>query len=325
MNAICLRLAAVRSTSTSRDASSTRGTLFMIVLLPLLCCINAQAGFGPVTTDITGINPLSSPQVYQATRGGGDADGASEESLHSNPVRTLASTSSEAPGPLPSSHPIDIARVGHDNRYCVAFSPYPRGYGPMGMGLKEPSRQVVEDVMAAVTASGLVKCVVTYGARGANAYVPDAARKHGITVIQGIYLDNDATVNAEEASAASSLALSYPGTITALFCGDEMRMRHNDAGLAEREVAACIATLRRDGARQPIGHMASWPEVSVYASRCMLARHPLPASHHSSPRSSVDTLILCSGATTTSPAPSCAADPPGRGGTPWRARSTSSC
>jgi exo-beta-1,3-glucanase (GH17 family) len=174
---------------------------------------------------------------------------------------------------LPASHAVaDLVRVGPDGRYCMSFSPFPRGFRPAGVfgtgdgsqGQGEPPFEIVAAVMDQVLASRQVKCVTAFSAQGVGGHIVRAASARGpLPVLLQLFIDLDQDNNRREVDAAISLLAQFPDTIVALICGYEVRLRW-DAGLATDRIQACFRALQsnpRVPPTLPIGTMATWPEL----------------------------------------------------------------
>lgn len=124
---------------------------------------------------------------------------------------------------------------------------------------QQPPEPVVEQMIASLAASGRVRCIMTYGARDGGAQVPKFAQRHGLKVIQGIWLTDDAEANTKETLAGEWLAKNFKDTVVAVSCGSEVMLRHH-RGIADEVVSRCVRYLRGAGVTQPITHQAGWAE-----------------------------------------------------------------
>jgi len=143
---------------------------------------------------------------------------------------------------------------------------------------QQPPEQVVEQMIASLAASGRVRCVMTYGARDGGAQVPKFAQRHGLKVIQGIWLTDDEEANTKETLAGEWLAKNFKDTVVAVSCGSEVMLRHH-RGIADTVVTRCVKYLRGAGVTQPITHQAGWAEwcgeSDVRADATVDGAHPL--------------------------------------------------
>ena len=103
--------------------------------------------------------------------------------------------------PLPSSTATDVLR-------CVSFSPYVQGYDP-DTG-PHPSHAQIDELLGIVVNQLGFHCVMTYGVLNGLDYVFEAAAARDIKVIAIIWLDADATVNAQSIEGTSPFDCSSP-------------------------------------------------------------------------------------------------------------------
>ncbi|MFM8355460.1 MAG: hypothetical protein ACKOBM_11225 [Gammaproteobacteria bacterium] len=79
-------------------------------------------------------------------------------------------------------------------------------------------------------------CVRTYSSTQGMDQVPEVARAHGMTVLQGIWIGRDAQQNARELAAGLAAARAYPDVVRALVVGNEVLLRHEQTVPALREI-----------------------------------------------------------------------------------------
>ena len=105
---------------------------------------------------------------------------------------------------------------------CVSYAPFRPGQSPFDASNPVTSRQVDEDMarLAPVT-----QCVRTYATDFGSEYVPELARRHGLKVIQGIWLGGEADKNRLQVQNGIALARQYPDVITAVVVGNEVLLR----------------------------------------------------------------------------------------------------
>ena len=137
---------------------------------------------------------------------------------------------------------------------CVAFSAYVGEHDP-DFG-PHPPPALIDALLDALVLQSTFRCIQVYGVLNGLDYIPAAAQQRGISVVQVIWLDTDTTVNAASIAKGIEVAKAYPGTITRLSCGSEVRTRHG-LGLTG-PIADCIAQLRAADVTQPIGNIESW-------------------------------------------------------------------
>jgi exo-beta-1,3-glucanase (GH17 family) len=150
---------------------------------------------------------------------------------------------------------VSVWPAGQQASRCVAFSPYVAGYNP-NSGPHPPPALI--DTLLDITVSQLgFRCILVYGVLNGLDYVAAAAQARGIEVMQNIWLDSVRAVNDESITRGIQVANQYPGTVTRVSCGSEVRVRHG-VGVAETEIGHCIDRLRAALVAQPIGSMDGW-------------------------------------------------------------------
>jgi len=105
---------------------------------------------------------------------------------------------------------------------CMSYAPFHGDQAPFLADLRIPDRQIDEDLQRLAQTTG---CIRTYSARGAYGRVVRLAEKHGLAVMQGIWLNRNRAENRREIEAALRLARRHPGTIKALIVGNEVLLR----------------------------------------------------------------------------------------------------
>jgi glucan 1,3-beta-glucosidase len=134
--------------------------------------------------------------------------------------------------------PITLARAPIDPKaklQCVSYAPFRGAQTPLVEGTHISTEQIAEDLaqLAKVT-----DCVRTYSIENGLDQVPALAAKHGLKVIQGIWLGSNRFKNLAQISTAVQLVKNYPGTITSLVVGNEVLLR------GEMTTADLVANIR---------------------------------------------------------------------------------
>ena len=121
---------------------------------------------------------------------------------------------------------------------CVSYTPFRGRESPLDVSTRvDPAR--VEDDLARL--AKLTGCIRTYSTGLGLDQVAGIAERHGLEVLQGVWLNNDPALNRREIDAAVALAGQYPRTITALVVGNETLLRGE---LAEADLAAIIRNVK---------------------------------------------------------------------------------
>jgi exo-beta-1,3-glucanase (GH17 family) len=70
------------------------------------------------------------------------------------------------------------------------------------------------------------RCVRTYSNTRGMQVVPEIARRHGLAVLQGIWIGRDKVTNEEEIAGGLEAAASHPDVVEGLIVGNEVLLRH---------------------------------------------------------------------------------------------------
>src|ERR1700757_4267235 len=106
-----------------------------------------------------------------------------------------------APVALPAS-PLGAA----EKLYCVSYSPFRGGQTPFDRTLRIDARQIEDDL---VRLTAVTDCVRTYSPAFGLDQVAGIAERHGLKVIQGIWLGRERERNRAEIETAVGLAERY--------------------------------------------------------------------------------------------------------------------
>jgi glucan 1,3-beta-glucosidase len=113
--------------------------------------------------------------------------------------------------------------LGGDGKLaCVSYAPFRGNQSPLDPNFTVPPEQIDADLakLAAIT-----HCVRTYAVEKGIDRVPEFARKHGLTVLQGIWIGRDPVKNQQEIETAVALAREYHDVIRGLVVGHEVLLR----------------------------------------------------------------------------------------------------
>jgi exo-beta-1,3-glucanase (GH17 family) len=135
--------------------------------------------------------------------------------------------------------------------YCVSYAPFRDGQDPLVEGTRVDAAQIDADL---TLLSKYTDCVRTYSIDAGLDQVPAIAQRHGLKVLQGIWLSGDDAKNRLQMTTAVALAQKYPDTISALVVGNEVLLRGdlspNDLEAIIREVKAQVT--------QPVTYADVW-------------------------------------------------------------------
>ena len=111
--------------------------------------------------------------------------------------------------------------------WCISYAPYRDGQTPSDPSTLIPAAQIEEDLERL---SKITDCVRTYSDDQGVEQVPALAAKHGLKVLQGIWLSGDRAKDGVQIRTGVELAKAYPDTIRALVVGNEVLLRGEMSG-----------------------------------------------------------------------------------------------
>ncbi|WAC26190.1 beta-1,6-glucan synthase [Ancylobacter sp. SL191] len=121
---------------------------------------------------------------------------------------------------------------------CVSYAPFRPGQSPFMAGLVIPPEQIDDDFERL---SKITHCVRTYSTEMGLHVVPELARKHGLTVLQGIWIGRNPADNRIEIDEAVKAAQQNPDVIKAVIVGNEVLLRGEQTAI---DLAAMIKEVR---------------------------------------------------------------------------------
>jgi exo-beta-1,3-glucanase (GH17 family) len=143
-----------------------------------------------------------------------------------------------APVPMPPS-PLGE----HDKLHCLSYAPFRGQQSPLDPAIRIDARQIDDDLSRLRRLTG---CVRTYSTRNGLDRVAEIAERHGVKVIQGIWLGGDRMAAERDLAPAVELAQRHPRTIQSIVVGNEVLLR------GEMSAAELAATIRRVKADVPV-------------------------------------------------------------------------
>src|SRR5258708_21202634 len=105
---------------------------------------------------------------------------------------------------------------------CVSYAPFRRGQSPLDVNLHVEAAQIDEDL---ARLAPLTDCVRTYSIDRGLDQIAGIAQRHGLKVLQGLWLGNDPEKNRYQIETAIALANRYPDVIRAVVVGNEVLLR----------------------------------------------------------------------------------------------------
>ncbi|MBK5956851.1 hypothetical protein CCR97_01285 [Rhodoplanes elegans] len=124
---------------------------------------------------------------------------------------------------------------------CISYAPFRSAQNPFDLTLKIEPWQIEEDL---ARLAPLTRCIRTYSIRNGLDQVPAIAEKHGLKVLQGLWLSSHRELNRAEIAGTIALAKRFPQVISRVVVGNEVLLRGElsaaDLGAIIREVKAAV-------------------------------------------------------------------------------------
>lgn len=130
-----------------------------------------------------------------------------------------------------------------DKLNCVSYAPFRDSQSPLDGVMTVPAVQIDEDLARLAKIS---RCVRTYSTDFGLDQIAALAGKHGLKVIQGLWLSSNRDKNRDQIETAVALANRHPDVIEAVVVGNEVLLR------GELGVADVVAALREVKSRVPM-------------------------------------------------------------------------
>jgi exo-beta-1,3-glucanase (GH17 family) len=126
--------------------------------------------------------------------------------------------------------------------YCVSYAPFRGSQNPFGPDIPIDPRQIDEDL---AQLKQITDCVRTYSVDHGLDQIPEIARRHGMKVLQGLWLSNRPDLSRKQVETTVALAERFPDVITAVIVGNEVLLRGEmsapDLARTIREVKAQVS------------------------------------------------------------------------------------
>ena len=118
--------------------------------------------------------------------------------------------------------PIPRTQSGPEKLYCVSYTPFRGSQTPLDPSTIIPAAQIEDDL---TRLAQITECVRTYSVDFGLDQIAGIAAKHGLKVMQGLWLSSSLPKNSYQIETAVALANKYPGTIRSLVVGNEVLLR----------------------------------------------------------------------------------------------------
>ena len=142
--------------------------------------------------------------------------------------------------------------LGADEKLpCASYTPF-RTQTSFGEFTPPASPATIEADLAVL--SKIVSCVRTYSTGLGVDQVPEIARRHGMTVLLGIWLGRELAENKREVDTAVALANQYPDVVRTVIVGNEVLLRGE---LSPEALAAYIRNVK-SRVKVPVTYADVW-------------------------------------------------------------------
>jgi exo-beta-1,3-glucanase (GH17 family) len=106
--------------------------------------------------------------------------------------------------------------------YCVSYAPFRGNQSPLGPDVPIDPGQIEEDL---AQLKAITDCVRTYAVDHGLDQIPEIARRHGMKVLQGVWVSNQPEKTRQQIDRAVELVKRYPDVIAGLVVGNEVLLR----------------------------------------------------------------------------------------------------
>jgi exo-beta-1,3-glucanase (GH17 family) len=125
---------------------------------------------------------------------------------------------------------------------CISYAPFRDGQDPLVPGTVVSAEQIDQDL---TLLSRYTDCIRTYSNANGLDQIPAIAQRHGLKMLMGLWLANNAALNRQQIATAIDLAKKYPDVISAVIVGNEVLLRGElsatDLGAIIREVKSQVS------------------------------------------------------------------------------------
>lgn len=150
--------------------------------------------------------------------------------------------------------PVAMPDVRVDNArklYCVSYAPFRGAQTPFDDSVRVSARDIDDDL---ARLARITDCVRTYSIRHGLDQVPDIARRHGLKVIQGIWLSSNQVTNKVEVDGAVALINRFPDVVQGAIVGNEVLLRGE---LSAQDLAKTIREVKAQ-VKVPVTYADVW-------------------------------------------------------------------
>jgi glucan 1,3-beta-glucosidase len=135
--------------------------------------------------------------------------------------------------------------------YCISYAPFRGAQNPFGPDVPIPAWQIEQDL---AQLKAITDCVRTYSTDHGLDQIAPIAQRHGMKVLQGLWLSSLPDLSRQQLETAIDLAKRFPHVIKAVIVGNEVLLR------GEMSAPALARTIREVKAQvsMPITYADVW-------------------------------------------------------------------
>ena len=122
--------------------------------------------------------------------------------------------------------------------YCLSYAPFRGWQTPLDLSTHISAAQIDEDLTQLAT---ITDCVRTYSVDFGLDQIAGIAARHGLKVMQGLWLSDHPERNRYQIETAVALANRYPDTIRSIVVGNEVLLRGN---MSANELADTVRSVK---------------------------------------------------------------------------------
>jgi glucan 1,3-beta-glucosidase len=122
--------------------------------------------------------------------------------------------------------------------YCISYAPFRGDESPFGPDIPIDARQIDTDL---AQLKPITNCVRTYSIDHGLDQIAEVAQRHGMRVMQGLWLSNRPERSRAQVATAIALAKRFPDTIVSVVVGNEVLLRGE---MSAPELARIIREVR---------------------------------------------------------------------------------
>jgi exo-beta-1,3-glucanase (GH17 family) len=164
--------------------------------------------------------------------------------------------------------------LGADQKlYCVSYAPFRGQQNPLDASTMIDASQIEDDL---VRLARVTDCVRTYSIEHGLDQIVGIAARHGLKVIQGIWVSSNPVKTAHEVETVVALAKRYPNVIRSVIVGNEVLLRGEMTG---DNLAALIRSVKTQ-VQVPVTYADVWEfwlrHPQVYDAVDFVTIHILP-------------------------------------------------